>query len=78
MKVVKLDRRHRLFHSGYAYAFVSDRFSKESNKIERAVTALEGYRWDRTFWGKRKSYGRPYYIGVKNESTLTMAILKGE
>ena len=78
MKIVKLDRRHNLYHKGYRYAFVARRFDTEANRLEKAVKQLEGWRWDSTFWGKPKDSFRPYYIGVKNESTLTMALLKGE
>ncbi len=81
MKFIKLDRRHNLYHKGYRYAFRVDRWTSDSNGIERAVKELEGFRWDNTFWGKpgTKSNGyasRPYYIGVRNESTGTMAMLK--
>jgi len=81
MKVIKLDRRHNLYHKGYRYAFLINRFTEESNKIEKAVKELEGWRWDMTFWGKPKknAWGydsRPYYVGMKNESTATMALLK--
>jgi len=82
MKVIKLDRRHNLYHKGYRYAFLVERFNSDSNKIERAIKELEGFRWDNTFWGKSKfnrilGYtARPYYVGFKNESTATMALLK--
>ncbi len=82
MKLIKLDRRHNLYHRGYRFAFLIDRFSSDSNRIEKAVKDLEGWHWDSTFWGKSKfnrtsGYtARPYYVGVKNESTATMALLK--
>jgi hypothetical protein len=76
VKIVKLDRRHNLYHKGYTYAFRVPRWTPESNKIEKAVKELEGWRWDNTFWGKDKGFGRPYYIGVRNESTAIMALLK--
>lgn len=77
MKIVKLDRRHNLFHKGYRYAFRVPRWTAETNRLEKVVKELEGYRWDNTFWGKTTKFGsRPFYIGVKNESTLTMAMLK--
>ena len=83
MKVIKLDRRHNLYHKGYRYAFLFEhgRWTTESNSIEKAVKQLEGYRWDCTFWGKTRSNrlgyeSRPYYVGFKNESTATMALLK--
>jgi len=76
VKLIKLDRRHNLYHKGYRYAFRVNRWQADSNKIEQAVKELEGWRWDMTFWGKDKGDGRPYYIGMKNESTATMALLK--
>ncbi len=82
MKLIKLDRRHNLYHKGYRYAFLVERFNSKSNNIERAVKELEGWRWDNTFWGKphfNKILGytsRPFYVGMKNESTATMVLLK--
>ena len=76
MKLIKLDRRHNLYHKGYRYAFRVNRWDTGSNQIERAVKELEGWRWDNTIWGKPKEGSRPYYIGMKNESTATMAMLK--
>jgi hypothetical protein len=76
VKFIKLDRRHNLYHKGYRYAFRVDRWTTDSNSIERAVKELEGWRWDMTFWGKPRDSTRPYYIGVKSESTATMAMLK--
>ncbi len=76
MKLVKLDRRHNLYHKGYTYAFKLSRWSDNSHKIEKAVKELEGWRWDNTFWGKPKEGSRPFYIGVRNESTATMVLLK--
>jgi hypothetical protein len=76
VKVIKLDRRHNLYYKGYRYAFRINRWTADSNKIEKAVKDLEGWRWDSTFWGKNNGNGRPYYIGFRNESTATMAMLK--
>ena len=77
MKLIKLDRRHNLYHKGYRYAFRVNRWNADSNKLERAVKELEGFRWDNTFWGKVNGYDtRPYYIGMISESTATMAMLK--
>ncbi len=76
MKLIKLDGRHNLYRKGYRYAFVVNRWNADSGKIERAVKELEGWRWDCTFWGKPKNGTRPYYVGFKNESTATMAMLK--
>jgi hypothetical protein len=54
VKLIKLDRRHNLYHKGYRYAFLIDRWSSDSNRIEKAIKELEGWRWDSTFWGKSK------------------------
>lgn len=81
MKVVKLDNRHNLKRKGYAWAFKFDDWETDSNNVEKAVRKLEGWSWDNTFWGKanKDRYGnstrRPYYVGVKNESTLTLVML---
>jgi hypothetical protein len=76
VKFIKLDRRHNLYHKGYRYAFRVNRWTADSNNIEKAVKELEGWRWDSTFWGKNYGDCRPYYIGFRNESTATMAMLK--
>jgi hypothetical protein len=77
MKVIKLDGRHNLKSKGYSWAFRFKGWSPEAGKVESAVKKLEGYHWDCTFWGKTNKYGsRPYYVGVKKESTLTMVLLK--
>jgi len=76
MKVIKLDGRHNLKRKGYSWAFRFKGWSTEAGKVETTVKKLEGFHWDCTFWGKTNKYGsRPYFIGVKNESTLTIALL---
>jgi hypothetical protein len=42
VKLIKLDRRHNLYHKGYRFAFLIDRWSSDSNNIEKAVKELEG------------------------------------
>lgn len=84
MKLIKLDRRHTLYHRGYRYAFLFEhgRWTADVNSIERAVKELEGFRWDNTFWANarispRLGYSvRPYYVGLKNEATASMVLLK--
>jgi hypothetical protein len=77
MKVIKLDGRHNLKRKGYDWAFRFNGWTSEAGTVESAVKKLEGFRWDCTFWGKPSGSNRtrPYYVGVKNESTLTMAML---
>lgn len=80
MKVVKLDNRHNLKRKGYAWAFKFNRWNGDSSKVESAVRKFEGHRWDSTYWGKPRPGPdgfsiRPYYVGVKEESTVTMVLL---
>ena len=77
MKLVKLDHRHNLKRKGYDWAFRFNGWSSRASQVESAVKQFEGYRWDNTFWGKAKgNSSRPYYVGVKSESTATMVLLK--
>ena len=77
MKLVKLDHRHNLKRKGYDWAFRFNGWSSPVAQVESAVKQFEGYRWDNTFWGKAKGHNsRPYYVGVKSESTATMVLLK--
>jgi hypothetical protein len=80
MKVIKLDRRHNLKRKGYDWAFRFQGWDPKANKVENAVKKLEGWRWDSTYWGKPtgRNSGRVYYVGVKNESTVTMVLLTME
>ena len=80
MKVIKLDGRHNLKRKGYDWAFRFSGWNPNAQKVENTVKKFEGYRWDSTFWGKPsgRNSGRPYYIGVKNESTVTMVLLSLE
>lgn len=90
MKVVKLDKRHRLFRRGMTHAI---RFENEWDKqrlVENTLTDMYGWgygnrNWD-TFRGKVKinrdrngfydSRVHTYWIGVRNEADLTMVLLK--
>jgi hypothetical protein len=83
VKLVKLDYRHNLKRKGYDWAFKFEGYDSRSSKVESAVKQLEGWRWDNTFWGKSKmsSKGystRPYYVGIKNESSASIVMLKVE
>lgn len=76
MKVIKLDGRHNLKRKGYSWAFRFKGWSTDAGKVESTVKKLEGWHWDCTFWGKDNGNGyRPYYVGIKKESTVTMALL---
>ena len=79
MKVIKLDNRHNLKRKGYDWAFRFNGWTSEASTVEHAVKKLEGFSWNNTFWGKAANGGRftsrPYYVGVKSESTVTMVLL---
>lgn len=78
MKLIKLDGRHTLKRRGYDWAFRFRGWDTRSVKVEAAVKQLEGWRYDMTFSGKPtgRYTGRLYYVGVKNESTATIVLLK--
>jgi hypothetical protein len=82
VRVIKLDGRHNLYHKGYRYAFKFSGRSHEAVNVERVVKQLADSRWDCTFLGKLKKdrwgnyMSRPYYIGIKDELTATVVMLK--
>ena len=93
MRIVKLDRRHRLFRKGMKYAFKFELFENEWEKRARVETILRGMYgceygnddWN-AFCGKvsvfksahGKSHTRPYWVGVKNEADITAVMLQFE
>lgn len=86
MKVIKLSKRFKLYKEGYTHAL---RFIKWDGAvvypIEKKMADMLGtqYSWRQpTIW--RGTFGsnvdsktgyKPYYIAVRNESHLTMALL---
>lgn len=91
MKIVKLDKRHRLFRRGMTHAIRFENEWDQQLRVERALTDMHGYwfgnkNWD-TFRGKVKinrdignglfaTRVHTYWIGVRNEADLTMVLLK--
>jgi len=81
MKMIKLDRRHHLYHKGYHYAFLFTEYGTHvpmSSKVERYVCKAEGLKWyDNTFYGKRPKHQTrtPFYVGFRNETTATLVKL---
>jgi hypothetical protein len=90
MKVVKLDRRHRLFRRGMVYAFKFENDWDNQRRVENVLRDMYGWEygnknWD-TFrgkvkinkdrWGHLDGRIHPYWIGVRNEADLTMVLLK--
>lgn len=91
MKVVKLDRRHRLFRRGMTHAFKFENDWDKQRVVENVLCDMYGWgcgnkNWD-TFRGKVKidrdvgdglfaTRVHTYWIGVRNEADLTMVLLK--
>ena len=77
MKLIKLNGRYNLYHKGYRFAFRFNGWTAQATDVERAVKKLEGYHYDSIFWSKTYSSNgtRPFYVGVRNESTATMVSL---
>ena len=74
MKVVKLNKTHKLFSCGYTHGVRFDYRGYETTiflnqLIERFGGA--GDRW--TYYRSRK--GRPFWIGFKDEKALTFALM---
>ena len=76
MKIVKLNKTHRLYHEGYTHAFrFNGMFSINAMQVRKAMSELYGQdrnKW--TTWACRKRH--PYWIAVSEEKYLTFAILK--
>lgn len=90
MKVVKLDKRHRLFRRGMTHAFKFENDWNKQRLVENVLCDMYGWgygnqNWD-TFRGKVKinrnrlghTDGRvhTYWIGVRNPADLTMVLLR--
>ena len=84
MKLIKLDRRHRLHRHGYTWAFRFDYYTNEAAQVEHIVDDIEGRRWTnpRTHFGRagrdrlNLPRSRPFYVAMSHESTATMVLLK--
>jgi hypothetical protein len=82
MKIVKLNKTHGLFREGCTHAFRFEHYGEKAGAIERTMTRQFGSQYSRdSQWIARfghrptpDSY-RIYWIGVKSESMLTMAVL---
>jgi hypothetical protein len=88
MKVVKLDKRHRLFRKGMVYAFKFNNEWEERARVESILRNMYGWEYGNddwhTFRGKViinrndlmnvRTY--PYWIGVKNEADITAVMLQ--
>jgi hypothetical protein len=82
MKVVKLNRRHRLGKQGFTHAFRFDGWEPEMMTIENSLTRKYGLSWNNekcwgSFYGKKSkvSGNRVFWIGVRNETLITQTLL---
>ena len=76
MKVVKLNKSHHLFHSGFTVAL---RFGSPYSPDAQACKSVlcESYGNDYTKWQTfRAQKNKPYWIGFKDEKLLTFLLLK--
>lgn len=85
MKVIKLDRRFKVYKEGYSHAIrCHDWISKEARQLEKIFVEMFGYDWGyekpyKSFYGKTKfNHVRPKYFAVKNEALITQVLLKLE
>jgi len=80
MRLVTLNKTHRLYHLGFVYAFRFNRKSVDALKLFAILNKsyphhIDGkpseYRWK----SYRSKMGKPFWIGVTHEEMLTFAIL---
>lgn len=90
MKIVKLDRRHRLFRNGMTYAFKFENDWANQRIVEDVLRKMYGWEYGNdnwnTFrgkikinkdrWGHLDGRVHPYWIGVKNEADITAVMLQ--
>jgi len=87
MKLLKLDRRHRLYRDGWRYAYRFEGYGSNSDaitKVEMLLRSVAGSQYDRdpqwtVFWSKtvHKDYGRLYWVGVRDRELAMMLKLAG-
>jgi len=82
MKLVKLNKTHRLYHDGFSHAFRFDRYDNKASQIERLLYTRFGSQyknnpvWQFRFGHRSKSGGsRIVWLGLKTESMATMVLL---
>ena len=75
LKIIKLNKTHKLFHNGCTHGIrFNYMYDPMATKLRRKIRELYGLDSDiwMSFTGKTKY---PYWIGVKDESHLTMLAL---
>lgn len=85
MKIVKLNRRWRQYKEHHHVAAVRfNSWSDEAHKFEQAMkelTRTSGWSRDGQWYGyfgkpSNRTQSKPYFITVRDESLITMALLK--
>jgi hypothetical protein len=85
MKIIKLDNRYKYFKFGFTHAFKFDKWDATSRQLESFMISQYGpepcyhhqkmrHNWI-GYYGKFGSNRFPYWICVKNEAAITMALL---
>ncbi len=85
MKIIKLNNRYKLGKEGFAYGLrFPSSYNKKAMAIERKLHEIYGSGWTGSKWfnSRNSEWGyflnaksREYYIGVREESMLTMILL---
>ena len=82
MKIVKLNKTHGLFRKGCTHAFRFDHYGEKAIQLEKSLDRHFGSQYSRNSQWRAKFGHRPtpdsyriYWIGVKSESMITMAML---
>ena len=75
MKVVKLNKKHRLFHEGCVVAIkFNSPWSKGAMECRTELYKIDESKW-LTY---RSGTNRPYWIGFKDEKMMTFLLLKAD
>lgn len=75
MKVVKLNKSHRLYHEGCVVALrFNSPWSKGAMECRNELHKVEQYKW-KAF---RAGTNRPYWIGLKDEKMMSFLLLKAD
>lgn len=82
MKVVKLNKTHRLFKDGYTHAIRFNCYSGKCYSYERRLREMYGDQyaatsmWAARFGSKNSTGYTTFWIATRNEQDLTMLLLQ--
>lgn len=76
MKVVKLNKRHNLFHWGYTHAI---RFPYRTKKVTEFLNSLESHfgNDNNKWYVYRARKDRPLWVGFKDEKIISFVLMLG-